>query len=121
MIKPNSVSGWWLWILFYLSYAFTVIGDAIGIAVVWPAFKRTRHRAFLFLAAAFVLGIFDTICDHTIGTIEMAPAQWVAYRTLRRFSYYADIILLVAGVVLLTRSYLAIAPKETKPVDKIDI
>jgi hypothetical protein len=75
MIKPNSLSGWWLWILFYVSYAVTVIGNAIGIAVVWPAFTRTRHRAFLFLAAAFVLGIFDTICDHTIGTIEMSPDQ----------------------------------------------
>jgi hypothetical protein len=96
--------------LSYTSYAVTVVADIIGLAVVWPAYKRTRNRAFLLIAAACALGIFDTVCDHTIGGTHMPHGQFVAYRTLRRFTYYADVILIVSGVVLLTRAYLAMLP-----------
>jgi hypothetical protein len=103
------MGAWWLSILYYISYAVTVVADIACLTVVWPAFKRTRHRAFLLLAAGSALGIFDTICDHTLGTIEMPRGQYVAFRTLRRFTYYADVILIVTGIILLTRAYLSVA------------
>ena len=107
----------WLHFLSYVSYAVTVIADMIGLYVIWPAYKRTRHRAFLLLSAAFALGIFDTICDHTIGLMHMSFWEYLPYRTLRRLAYFADVILGLMGVILLTRSYLSSIGKtdEGKP------
>jgi protein-S-isoprenylcysteine O-methyltransferase Ste14 len=109
----------WLKILFYTSYAITVIADVTVLFAVWPAYKRTRHRAFLYIAAALVLGIFDTVCDHTLGQSDMSPAQYIPYRTIRRFAYFADIILWATGLILLTRSYLAAIGKESDATSNV--
>jgi hypothetical protein len=100
----------------YISYAVTVLGNIIVIATAWPAFKRTRFRGFLFIAFASGLGIFDTICDHTIGGFRMSLAQRAAYYSVRRIGYFGDIIFLTIGIVLLTRRYLA--SSESKPEAK---
>src|SRR5438046_46920 len=81
--------------------------DAVALAVVWPAFKRTRNRGFLLIAFAFALGIFTTICDHTLATMRMSLLEWVFYRTIRRLSYFGDIICISVGVIVVTRSYLS--------------
>jgi hypothetical protein len=97
----------WLRFLFHVSYAVTVIADITVLFFVWPAYKRTRQRAFLFLALAFAVGVFDTICDHTIGLIRMGHTDLIAYRTLRNVAHYGVIIFGAVGVILLTRLYLA--------------
>jgi hypothetical protein len=109
----------WLKILFYTSYAVTVIANVTVLFTVWPAYQRTRNRAFLYLAAALALGIFDTICDHTLGQADMAPVYYIPYRTVRRFAYFADVILLATGLTLLTRSYLASLPKDSDDTSNV--
>jgi hypothetical protein len=107
----------WLQFLSYASYAITVIFDIAALVVVWPAFKRTRHKAFLLLAAGCALGVFDTICDHTIGLTHMPLGQYVLYRTLRRFAYFTDIVVTMLGIILLTRSYLSVVGKSDEATD----
>jgi hypothetical protein len=89
------------------SYGITLVADLVVVSVVWPAYRRTRERAFFLLASGFALAIFDTICDHNIGHAHKSPLEFVAYWTLRRLTYCADIILVTWGVVLLVKLYLA--------------
>lgn len=106
----------WFNIFFYTGYAITVIAGVTALFCVWPAYKQTRHRAFLFLAAAFALGVFDAICDHTLGVMKMAPSEQKVYLIVRDLAYYATSILPAVGVILLTRSYLAALPRtDVKP------
>ncbi len=111
-MRPGEV---WLRFLFWASYVITVVMDAAALAVVWPAFKRTRNRGFLLIAFAFALGIFTTVCDHTLATTRMSQLEWIFYRTIRRLSYFGDIICISVGVIFVTRSYLAqfVEPKSS--------
>ena len=96
----------WLQFLFRLSLLVSVAIDVIVLCHVVPAFRQTRNRAFLLIAIACILGIVDTVCDHTIGLKEMTGSEYTVCRTLRRFSYFADCILWGTGIVLLTRTFL---------------
>lgn len=99
----------WLTFLFHTSLVVQVTANLVVLSYVLPAFKRTRHRAFLLISVAFMIGTFDTVCDHTIGLDSMPHAQYVVYRTLRRLTYFSTIVLGAMGLVLLTRSYLQLA------------
>src|SRR5262249_10178385 len=67
----------------------------------------TGNRAFLFIAIACVLGIVDTVWDHTIALQRMSDHDYIILRTVRRFAYFADCIFWGIGIVLLARPYLA--------------
>jgi uncharacterized membrane protein len=97
----------WLTLLYYVNYAITVVTGVAVLFAVAPAYKRTRHRAFLYLTFAFMLRLFDIVCDYTIGRFRMPHGEHVAYRTLRMFASFATVILLTVGIIMLTRSYLA--------------
>jgi hypothetical protein len=97
----------WLALLSYVNYALTVVTGVCILFAVAPAYKRTRHRAFLYLTFAFILRLFDIVCDYTIGQFRMPHEQYVVYRTLRISASFATVILLTAGIIMLTRSYLA--------------
>jgi len=97
----------WLRFLFNLSLLISVGVDVIVLCHVFPAFRRTRNRAFLFIAIACVLGIADTVWDHTVALQRMSDHDYIILRTLRRFAYFADCILWGIGIVLLARPYLA--------------
>ena len=101
--------------LYYLIYAVTIIAAVTVLFAVAPAFKRTRHRAFLYLTFAFMLTIFDKICDYTIGRFRMPHSQYVTYHTLRYCASFAAVILLATGIIILTCSYLAAS--QIKPDD----
>ena len=96
----------WLRLLSNLSAVVQITGNVIVMFYVFPAYRRTSHRAFLLIWLACLLGVFATICDHTIGLESMEPTQYLAYRTLRRITHFVDVGLDVVGVVWLTQSYL---------------
>src|SRR5437763_14239163 len=56
----------WLRFLTDVGLLITVGVDAIVLCHVFPAFRRTKNRAFLFIAIACVLGIIDSVYDHTV-------------------------------------------------------
>ena len=112
---PVSLS--WLHLLQQTAFVLTGVADIVGLVFVWPAYKRTRHRGFLALAAAFLLGLFEMVHDHFVDRAHMSFAQYLPYQTLHRLAYFAYIILLVGGVVALTRSYVAAsAHRDDKPI-----
>jgi hypothetical protein len=84
----------WLALLYYANYALTVITGVVLLFAVAPAYKRTRHRSFLYLTFAFMLRLYDVVCDYTIGRLRMPHGEYVAYRTLRMFTSFATVILL---------------------------
>jgi hypothetical protein len=96
-------------LLFNLSLIITVAADIAVLFAVYPAFKRTKNKAFLLLGFAFLLGLFDTICDHTIAldAYRIGPQTFLAYYVLRKFSSFAVTLLDAAGVILLTRAFMA--------------
>src|ERR1700731_1137891 len=97
----------WLTFLFDFSYVVVVVVGVTVLFCVLPAYKRTRNRAFLYLTFAYMLAIFCAVSDHTIGLWHMSHQQWVSYRTLRWFAYFAAAILHAIGLILLSRSYLS--------------
>jgi hypothetical protein len=97
----------WLRFLFNLSLLISVSVDVIVLCHVFPAFRRTKNKAFLFIAIASVLGIVDTVWDHMAASQRMGDPGYVILRTLRRLAYFADCIFWCAGIVLLARPYLA--------------
>ena len=103
----------WLTLLYYGNYAVTVITGVMVLFAVAPAYKRTHHRPFLYLTFAFMLRLFDLVCDYTIGRFRMPHGQYVAYRTLRMFTSFATVILLTVGLIMLTRFYLASLPPKS--------
>jgi hypothetical protein len=105
----------WLRFLFEFSFLVTVGADAVVLCHVFPVFRRTKNRAFLFIALACVLGIIGTVCDHTIGMHEMTGNNYIVYRTIRRFSYFADSILWATGIVLLARPYMNDGQSDPNP------
>jgi hypothetical protein len=100
----------WLNFLANASWIIQITVNVIVLFCLYPAMKQTKHRAFLLLFFAYLLGTFDTIFDHTIGLAPMPAPEYMVYRTFRRFAYWADMMLGCAGMVLLIRSYLQLAP-----------
>jgi len=88
--------------LLNLSLLVSVFTDAAVLIHVFPAFLRTKKKAFLILAIACVLGIIETVCDHTIVLHEPGNTYFV----IRRITYMTNSILWTIGVVLLTLPYL---------------
>ena len=97
----------WLRFLFNLSLLISVGVDVIVLCQVFPAFRRTKNRAFLFIAIASVLGVVDTVWDHMAAPQRMGDPGYVLLRTVRRFTYFADCIFWGTGMVLLARPFLA--------------
>jgi hypothetical protein len=111
----------WLMFLYNLSLLISVGVDAIVLCHIFPAFRRTRNKAFLFIAIACVLGIVDTVWDHTGRLQATTDHSYIVLRTIRRFTYFANCIVWCIGVLLLTRSYLAgqfIAPPNSGPTEE---
>ena len=100
----------WLNFLTKLSLLVTVAVDATVLCHVFPAFRRTKNTAFLLIAIACVLGIIDTVYDHTANLQGISVSSYIVIRTLRRFAYFADCICWCIGIVLLARPYLPGAP-----------
>ena len=98
----------WLSFLNNLSLLVTVGTDVIILCHVVPAFGRTKNKAFLFLAFACLLGIVDSVYDHTLASRvrRLEYDIYVAISTLRRFAYFVDCIAFTTGIVLLLRPYL---------------
>ena len=96
----------WLIFLFHTSAVVHITANIIVMFYVFRAFRRTKHRAFLLIWFACLLGTFDTVYDHTIGLESMQHTQYVAFRTLRYFTYFAVVGLDATGIVWLTQSLL---------------
>src|SRR5438132_128897 len=107
----------WLNLLFDFSYVVYVVVGVTVLFSVLPAYKRTHNRAFLYLTFGYLLSIFLSVCNHTIGLWHMSHSEYVSYRTLWRFTSFATAVLIAMGLILLTRSYLCTTEKrdETKP------
>jgi len=97
----------WLTLLYYINYALVVVTGVTVLFAVAPAYKRTHHRAFLYLTFAFMLRLFDVVSDYTIGRFRMPHNEYVVYHTLRMVASFAAVILLTLGIITITRSYLA--------------
>src|SRR5438128_12196950 len=93
--------------LFWANFVIIVVTGVSVLFSVFPAYWRGHNRAFLYLAFAFMLAVFDTVADHSIALWHMPHQQYVAYLVLRRIVHLAAFILLAVGVVSLTRSYFA--------------
>ena len=104
--RAPSINMTWLTFLSNTSALVTITANVIVIFYVFPAFKQTKRRALVLLGSACLLGIFDTLCDHTIGSNRMAHDDYVIYRTLRWFAHLVATGLETTGIVLLTQSYL---------------
>jgi hypothetical protein len=89
-----------------VSLLITVGVDAIVLCHVFPAFRRTKNRAFLCIAIASVLGIVISVYDHTVIPRGASQDAYVLTRILRRFAYFTDCIFWCVGIVMLTRPYL---------------
>jgi len=79
--------------------------DAIVLCHVFPAFRRSGNKGFLFITIAAVLGIVDTVYDHTITLRGVSDQAYIFIRTLtadwdicRPYLYGA------MGIVLLWRA-----------------
>ena len=96
----------WLRFLYHLSLVISVAVDAVVLCHAYPAFKRTRNRAFIFIVIACTLGIIDTVYDHTVNLRALGGHDYVVALTFRRFTYFADMICWGIGMVLLVRPYL---------------
>jgi hypothetical protein len=96
----------WLHFLFNAEGAIQICVNVVVLYALFPAYKQTKHKGFLLLFYAYLIGTFNTICDHTIGLSNMSGASYVAYHSERRLAYIADCILATAGVLLIIRSYL---------------
>src|SRR4029077_13614592 len=96
----------WLRFLYKFSLLISVGVDVIVLCHVFPAFRRTKNRAFLFIAIACVLGIVDSVYDHAVPLQAVSDHDYIILRTLRRFAYFANCIFWCIGVVLLARPYL---------------
>ena len=99
----------WLRFLFHLSLVISVAVDAIVLCHVYPAFRRTGNKAFLFIVIACALGVIDTVYDHTVDLRPLSGDEYIVARTLRRLMYFSDMICWCIGMVLLVRPYLATA------------
>ncbi len=96
----------WLRFLSYVSLSLTVAVNVIILCYAYPAFRRTRDKAFVFLAVACALGIVVTVHDHTVIPQSSTDHDYIIARTFRRFAYFVDEILWCTGLVLLIRSHL---------------
>jgi hypothetical protein len=96
----------WLRFLSQVSFLIIVAVDAVVLCHVYPAFRRTRNKAFVFIAVACVVGIIDSVYDHTVNLQALNNHDYIIARTFRRFTNFADNIFWGLGVVLLVRSYL---------------
>ena len=96
----------WLRFLSHLSLVISVAVDAVVLCHVYPAFRRTRNKAFIFIVIACALGIIDTVYDHTANLQALSDHDYIVARTFRRFMYFADMICWCIGMVLLVRPYL---------------
>jgi hypothetical protein len=92
--------------LFSVSLFVTVGVDLVILFHLLAAFQRTKHKAFLILGIACVLGVIDTVWDHTIALQPGAGSGYVLSRAFRRVSYLTDSILWGIGTVWLVRAYL---------------
>jgi hypothetical protein len=93
-------------VLVALSPVITITANVTILYYTIPAFKRTKNRAFLWLGFAALLGTFDTVCDYTLAVdlSRKSPSDYVTYRTLRKFTYFADCGFGALGIVLLARA-----------------
>src|ERR1017187_747187 len=109
----------WLRFLSYLSLVISVAVDAVVLCHVYPAYRRTRNKAFVFIVIACALGIIDTVYDHTANLQALSAHDYIVARTFRRFMYFADMICWCIGMVLLVRPYLAnagpVATEQAQP------
>jgi hypothetical protein len=101
----------WLVFLSRLSLLITVAADLTVFFHVYPAFRRTGNKGFLLVALACILGIIDTICDHTIGLQHLEGSTYLAYQAVRRLAYFAGTILWATGIVQLTKLFLSHGPR----------
>ena len=111
----------WLTLLSNVSAFVYITADVVVLFYVLPAYRQTRQRAFVLIGFACLMGIFDTLCDHTIGRYRMATEDRVVYQTLRQFTHYATVFLETFGIVLLTQSYLRrfLTEPPSLPVDDL--
>jgi hypothetical protein len=89
--------------LFWITFVVVVVTSVSVLFCVFPAYWRSHTRAFLYLAFAFMLSIFDAVADHTVALWHVPRQQYFAYIVLRRLVGLTGWILLAAGVVSLTR------------------
>ena len=97
----------WLRFLNQLSLVISVGTDVLILFYVYPAFQRTRNKAFVLIAIACVLGIIDTVYDHIVVTTGMSNSDYIFARTFRRFTYFANVVLSTPGTIMLVQSYLS--------------
>jgi uncharacterized membrane protein YfhO len=91
-------------LLFWVNYIIVVGAAVSALLYLFPAYRRRQNRAFLYLAFAFLLFIFDAVADHTFALWHIPWEQQFAYFVLRRLTAAATVILLAVGVIGLTRS-----------------
>jgi len=108
----------WLDFLYNLSLLITVGADILVLCYVVPAFRRSKNRAFLFIAIACVVGIIDTICDHAVDARSLSESGYIVFRTFLRCGYFTDITFWALGIVSLTRTVLA-GSQPTKSDDEV--
>jgi hypothetical protein len=87
-----------------------VLSVVVGVTVlftVFPAYWRSHERAFVYLAFAYMLAIFDAVGEHTIALARVPRQQYLAFLVLARLVHFAAVILFAVGVITLTRSYFA--------------
>jgi hypothetical protein len=104
--------------LFWIGFVFSVVVGVTVLFAVFPAYWRSRDRAFLYLAFAYMVGIYAAVTDHTIALWHVPGQQHLVYSILRRLVHFAEVILFAVGVVRLTRSYFAksTANRDVTPV-----
>jgi hypothetical protein len=93
--------------LFWIGFVLSVVVGVTVLFAVFPAYWRSHDRAFLYLAFAYAVGIYEAIADHAIALWHVPGQQHLVYSILRRMVHFAAVILFAVGIIKLTRSYFA--------------
>ena len=86
-----------------LDFMVTVAVNITVAYLVFPAYKRTHHKGFLFWGLGALLSLWNTVSYHTFG---MTQSGYEFTRYSYRILFVVDAILGVIGTVMVIKSYL---------------
>ena len=101
-----------------LDFIVTVIVNVVIFYLALPAYKRTKHKGFLFWILASLFALWNTVTLHTIGANPYTnPSGYHFVRYGYRILFVVDDILEIIGTVMIIQSYLCLFEATQKTSD----
>ncbi len=103
-------------VLGHLDLVVTITATIVIIYLVFPAYKRTKNKGFLFLGAGAFGSLFNTFIYHTLGNSPLHnPAGYHFAQYSYRSLFVVDGVLELIGMVIIIKSYLRLFESREKP------